>query len=388
MIASEFTVQLKNRQQWDRWYLELQTTLGAIIGAKGIPLTYVIWENDAPILAGRDTWEEMAIAGAPLTGRDYKRDCTTVHQIIVRNITKDSDAFTYIKPHLKHENGRKHIKALLGRYESAAGIQERVAEANRTLQNLRYRNKRAMSFEAFSAKMQGAIDELENCGRAEHNANIVDKLWARIQNVELQSYVEALKVDYQRNPRPFQMILQDIASQVPTLTQGSTFRRNVSQVSSNKSHYTDQGDCPSDGVYNNLGQVFVGSYPTSKWNQPSVKPFHEEIRTARTQFGFTSNSSNKRSNPRQHQRQVKKLKTKLKKAQKKNRTLSKLITAGGDSATSSDGDSVGQPTTTSTPATSSTSSKQVTFKDDTNDNQAGLAFGGKRSMRNRKPKQD
>jgi len=162
----------------------------------------------------------------------------------------------------------------------------------------------------------------------------------------------------------------------------------ISQVSSNKSHYTDQGDCPSDGVYNKSGQVFVGSYPTSKWNQPSVKPFHEEIRTARTQFGFTSNSSNKRSNPRQHQRQVKKLKTKLKKAQKKNRTLSKLITAGGDSATSSDGDSVGQPTTTSTPATSSTSSKQVTFKDDTNDNQAGLAFGGKRSMRNRKPKQD
>ena len=71
LIGADFTVQLKTRHQWERWLLELKTTLGAIVGAKGIPLTYVIREDDAPNLIGHATWEDKAIAGSVLDGHEY-----------------------------------------------------------------------------------------------------------------------------------------------------------------------------------------------------------------------------------------------------------------------------------------------------------------------------
>ena len=42
------------------------------------------------------------------------------HNIIIRNIADGSDAYTYVKPHIKRDDGRRDIKALGGRYENAA----------------------------------------------------------------------------------------------------------------------------------------------------------------------------------------------------------------------------------------------------------------------------
>lgn len=70
-----------------------------------------------------------------------------------------------------------------------------------------YRNERAMSFEKFSAKLQAAYNELEASGRPEHNGNIVDRLWGKIQNHELQTYLAALQVDYKKQARSYVEIL-------------------------------------------------------------------------------------------------------------------------------------------------------------------------------------
>ena len=65
--------------------------------------------------------------------------------------------------------------------------------------------------------MQNAVDTLKECGRAPHDGDIVDKLWNKIMNTELSSFVEALKVNYNQNPRSYRLILQDIAAQIPNL---------------------------------------------------------------------------------------------------------------------------------------------------------------------------
>jgi hypothetical protein len=74
-----------------------------IIGAKGIALSYVIQENNAPNLEEQETWEERVSLAVPLSGNAYAQDRLTVHNIILRNIADGSDAFTYVKPHLKKE---------------------------------------------------------------------------------------------------------------------------------------------------------------------------------------------------------------------------------------------------------------------------------------------
>ena len=41
MINKDFQVQLKSRAQWERWSVDLETTLNSIIGTQGIPLSYI-----------------------------------------------------------------------------------------------------------------------------------------------------------------------------------------------------------------------------------------------------------------------------------------------------------------------------------------------------------
>ena len=54
----------------------------------------------------------------PLTGRLYNQDKLTVHNIVLRNIADASDAFIYVNPHIKKDDGRTDIKALRSRYDS------------------------------------------------------------------------------------------------------------------------------------------------------------------------------------------------------------------------------------------------------------------------------
>ena len=83
-----------------------------IIGAKGIALSYVIRESVAPDLSKRRNWEEKARLAAPHVGNTYTQDKLTVHNLILRNIADGSDAYTYVKPQIRKDNGRIDVAAL------------------------------------------------------------------------------------------------------------------------------------------------------------------------------------------------------------------------------------------------------------------------------------
>ena len=91
-----------------------------IVGAQGIPLSYVIRYNDTPDEKERDTWKEKAVLAVSLTRILYKQDKLTVHNIILQNISDTSDAFTYVKPCIKKDNGRTEIKELRSKYKNIA----------------------------------------------------------------------------------------------------------------------------------------------------------------------------------------------------------------------------------------------------------------------------
>ena len=42
LITTIFQVQIEATRQWDRWVVELESNLKMILGAQGIPLSYVI----------------------------------------------------------------------------------------------------------------------------------------------------------------------------------------------------------------------------------------------------------------------------------------------------------------------------------------------------------
>ena len=132
-----------------------------------------------------------------------------------------------------------------------------------------------MTFEKFVRKLVKAVDELEKRGRGMHNSDIVEIIWKRVSNSELSQYLTGIKVQFQHQPHNYREVLQDIASQVPSI--GVDTKQKASEVSV---HGTETGGPPDQGFYDSNGMLFHGTRPEKKWFSDSVKTHWEDIRRA------------------------------------------------------------------------------------------------------------
>ena len=164
-LDSSFTHKLKGQSQWKKFMEELSSNLAMIVGVQGVPLNYIIRKDVVPHIDPSIPYDEAIIQGVAMDGPAFKIDARTVHQIILRNVHENSDAYVYLKPLLRRQDGSLDIQALRGRYQSEASVQAIINNAKSVLCNLRYNNERYFSFERFSAKLQRAYDDLEETGR-------------------------------------------------------------------------------------------------------------------------------------------------------------------------------------------------------------------------------
>ena len=72
--------------QFERFCDELESRLAMIIGSQGVPLTYVIRENEDAIFRDDVPYGEAAILAVPLSGTKFELDSRTVHQLILKNV--------------------------------------------------------------------------------------------------------------------------------------------------------------------------------------------------------------------------------------------------------------------------------------------------------------
>ena len=355
-LDSNFNSKLKSTAQWEKWSEELESTLCQIIGVRGVPLSYVIRENDEPEFESEVAFDDTVISAMTLDGIEYKQDARTVHKIIAKNIHEDSDAYTYVKPMNRFRDGRRDILALRERYSSHATKQNIINKAKSELSTLRYKNERSFSFERFSAKLQKGYDDLEDQGRVVNNGDIVDDLWDRIQAPELQMYLASLKVDYQRNPREYRFILQDIAAEAgKSVNKSATFTRNVSAT------YTRKGTCPNNGVHTPDGSIFIGSYDHDKWQSEAVRQYHQEIAKARSANGGGRDGGG--HEPKSQKRRT----NAVKRHNKKLKTIKAKIAAAKSTLKKTSGDN-----------------KPENDTEDESDDHAGDAFGGKKGRKGKK----
>ena len=274
-----------------------------------------------------------------------------INQVILKNINEDSDAYTCVKPFIRKRDGRKDLEALRLRYSSEASKQSKINKAKAELGTLRYKSERSFSFEKFSAKLQKAYDDLEASGRQVNNGDTVDALWSRIDATELQIYLSSLKVEYQRTPRDYKLILQDIAAEVGSKAPAQFGGRSSANVSA---ACTREGRCPNSGVHTPDGSIFIGSYDREKWQDESVRQHHHKIIEARNK-GEAGHIKKNRTN----KRKVNAIKSNKKKLEKLQAQIAaakiqvKKVTFGQDDSSDND----------------------------TPENQAGNAFGGKNSKR-------
>jgi hypothetical protein len=201
----------------------------------------------------------------------------------------------YIHPLASRNNGRLDWQALCERYENEATVQARVNQANKTWNMLVYKNKRAMSLEAFSKKLTKALQYFFDAGRAKHDGDvIIDWIWQHVQCGELSQHLTALKVGQSINLRTSKQILQELAKEVPNLSKASNFEPRISEIqqgSGESGGFTFDGSTPSSGAYTSDGKLYCGTYSPSRWFSDDVKPFHERIREHRDKEGRNSTKS-------------------------------------------------------------------------------------------------
>jgi hypothetical protein len=292
---------LKSSSGWDGWKDLVNTALMLLHGSKGVPLLCVVRTTGAPtfpvVPAGgfAPPWEELAIGAAPLTGLAYDADRKTVHLFLLNNVSENSDAHACIHPLVSRNNGRLDWQALCERCKNEATIQARVNQANKTWDMLAHKNKRAMSFEAFSKKLTKALLQcFDDANRAKHDGDVIDWIWKHVQCAELSQHVSALKVGQSINARTSRQILQEIAKEVPNLSKASNLKPRISEIqqgSGESGGFTFDGSAPSSGAHTSDGKLHCSAYSPSRWFSDDVKPFHKQIRNHRDSQGRNSTKS-------------------------------------------------------------------------------------------------
>ena len=142
-----------------------------------------------------------------------------------------------------------------------------------------YRNEPALKSEKFVAKFVKTVDEINKSNRGLHNTDVVDMIWKKVTNPELNQYVVALKVQFQRETRNYQEVLQYIASQIPTLPINTFIKASeVGRIVDNNSGFDE---CPNSRAYGADRKPYIGKYPYQKWKDDSVMPHWNDIRSAR-----------------------------------------------------------------------------------------------------------
>ena len=74
----------KDERKWPEWEPAFVNYLSTILGVAGVPLSYVVRENEAPDPTDGtfESFNERAIACSPLSGATFQADARKVHQLL------------------------------------------------------------------------------------------------------------------------------------------------------------------------------------------------------------------------------------------------------------------------------------------------------------------
>jgi hypothetical protein len=177
------------------WSSSLTSYLSTILGQDGVPLSYVICENDEPDYDDEDEedFHQLSIKCAPLVGVFYKTYAREVHQLI-HGFVQGETAETWIKPKEKRQNGRLDFKALQAHYGGEGNKSVRIKEAEVLRNSLHCNNERAMSFEKFLTNMQAMFTGFQDNNELLTDAQKIRLLFQKLQSPRLTQAKNALQV--------------------------------------------------------------------------------------------------------------------------------------------------------------------------------------------------
>ena len=245
---------LKSELEWREWEEKFTNFLGCIIGVNGIPLSYVIRDNDEPDTDGQHTnFVSKTVACAPLEGEYYLADRLTVFNLIL-SFTTGQPSGDWIKNTIKYNDGRRSMQALRAHFAGEGNASRNKAVADALKASLHYKNERAMPFETFLTKCQQMFNIYDKEGESMGEDAKLRFLYGSIQHQGLDSAVQALKV--QRTAGidiTYTQAANHLSKAVSELPEYIAKNRNISslKMGNNETH-------GSDAIYDDEGNVKTG----------------------------------------------------------------------------------------------------------------------------------
>ena len=272
---------LKDEKKWIDWAEKLETMLSAMPGANGVPLSYVIRDNEEADRNEDDmNFVQKTIACAPLDGPVFEADARKVHQLIL-GFVQGENADQWLKPHLKQENGRTDMIALRKHFEGEGNVSRRITEAEHLRNTLHYKGERALPFSHFITKCQNMFNIFSDEGEAYSESQKLRFLLDKVNCEALKAAVAGirLKNDVDAHEMTFVSAANHLASEVSRMPESiARAGRNISGVAG-KGFNQEQG---GDGIYRD-GAIHTGYY--KNWFDLS-KDDQEKVRAERQRLGI------------------------------------------------------------------------------------------------------
>ena len=129
--------------KWDDWKVTFINFLKTQNERNGVPLNYIVRENEAPIVRNNANFLNDYVDQSTLTGRAFSTDAAKVHSYILRLISDNPVAEQKILPHKDSNNCRIDYNALKEFYEGVGANAKATLEAETDLQELFYAGEKA-----------------------------------------------------------------------------------------------------------------------------------------------------------------------------------------------------------------------------------------------------
>lgn len=184
---------LERESKWKEWEEKFVNYLRLHLGSSGVPLSYVIRENDEPDTTTVFTdFINKTVACAPLNGEHYDADKLTVFNFIV-SFTTGQPSGDWVKDSIRFSNGRRSMKALRDHFLGEGNATRSLATAESLRASLHYKNERSMAFETFLTQCQRMFNIFNQENEPMFREAKIRFLFQAIQHKDLLVAVEALR---------------------------------------------------------------------------------------------------------------------------------------------------------------------------------------------------
>ena len=263
----------KDERKWPEWEPAFTNYLSTIPGINGIPLSYVIRETEEPDpTIDYPSFNERAIACAPLVGPNFQADARKVHQLI-KSYLQTETAEQWIKPIARRQSGREDMIALRNHYSGEGNTSRRIAQAERYRDTLYYKHEKSLSFSNFLDKIQKMFNMFEEEGESITEQAKVRMLLKKVQHSQLQDAVSALRIRAQLDSVTFTECANHLSAIVSELPD-QQINRKVSAADSKHKAKRIRGGAAGGGlaakrkgIHMPDGSVWTGYY--SDWEKMS-----------------------------------------------------------------------------------------------------------------------